>query len=69
MRILVLRLLISIGNLRAEPQNIRTDQPFAHFIILWNTEAALQHRLKIIYLEEGKIALPEIRSTSALVNQ
>ena len=38
-------------------ENIRTDEPFARFIILGNTEAALQHRLKIIYLEERKIAL------------
>ncbi len=38
-------------------ENIRTDEPFARFIILGNTEAALQHRFKIIYLEERKIAL------------
>ena len=38
-------------------ENIRTDEPFARFIILGNTEAAFQHRLKIIYLEERKIAL------------
>ena len=38
-------------------ENIRTDEPFARFIIFRNTEAALQHRFKIIYLEERKIAL------------
>ena len=38
-------------------ENIRTDEPFARFIILANTEAALQHRLKIIYLKERKNAL------------
>ena len=38
-------------------ENIRTDEPFARFIIFRNTEATLQHRFKIIYLEERKIAL------------
>ena len=36
-------------------ENIRTDEPFTRFIILRNTEATLQHRFKIIHLEERKM--------------